>query len=94
MAINKLTKLISKLHKKTGKKVVLLIDGYDKPILDVITDKKQALSNRKYLRDFYGTFKANEEYIHFIFITGISLMSKMNLFSNMNNLVDISMLSE
>ena len=92
--INKFKKLLSKLHRKTGKKVVVLIDEYDKPILDVITDKKQALSNRKYLRYFYGTFKSNEEYIHFIFITGISLMSKINLFSSMNNLVDISMLSE
>ena len=92
--INKFKKLLSKLHRKTGKKVVVLIDEYDKPILDVITDKKRALSNRKYLRYFYGTFKANEEYIHFIFITGISLMSKINLFSSMNNLVDISILSE
>ena len=92
--INKFTKLIFELYIKTGKKVVILIDEYDKPILDVITDKKQALDNREYLRDFYGTFKANEEYIHFIFITGISLMSKMNLFSSMNNLDDISMLSE
>ena len=92
--INKFKKLLSKLHRKTGKKVVVLIDEYDKPILDVITDKDQALENRKYLRYFYGTFKANEEYIHFIFITGISLMSKMNLFSSMNNLDDISMLSE
>ena len=94
MAINKLTKLILKLRKKTGKKVVILIDEYDKPILDVITHKKQALSNRDYLRDFYGTFKANEEYIHFIFITGISLMSKINLFSSMNNLRDISLKPE
>ena len=92
--INKFTKLIFELYIKTGKKVVILIDEYDKPILDVITDKKQAFDNRKYLRYFYGTFKANEEYIHFIFITGISLMSKMNLFSSMNNLDDISMLSE
>ena len=92
--VNKFTKIIFELYIKTGKKVVILIDEYDKPILDVITDKKQALSNRDYLRDFYGTFKANEKYIHFIFITGISLMSKMNLFSSMNNLDDISMLSE
>ena len=92
--INKFTKLIFELYIKTGKKVVILVDEYDKPILDVITDKKQALSNREYLRYFYGTFKANEKYIHFIFITGISLMSKMNLFSSMNNLDDISMLSE
>ena len=94
MAINKLTKLILKLLKKTGKKVVLLIDEYDKPILDVITDKDQALDNRNYLRDFYGTFKSNEKYIHFIFITGISLMSKINLFSSMNNLRDISLKPE
>ena len=92
--INKFKKLLSKLHRKTGKKVVVLIDEYDKPILDVITDKDQALENRKYLRYFYGTFKSNEKHIHFIFITGISLMSKINLFSSMNNLVDISMLSE
>ena len=92
--INKFKKLLSKLHKKTGKKVVILIDEYDKPILDVITDKKQALSNRKYLRYFYGTFKSNEKHIHFIFITGISLMSKINLFSSMNNLRDISLKPE
>ena len=92
--INKFKKLLSKLHRKTGKKVVVLIDEYDKPILDVITDKDQALSNRKYLRYFYGAFKSNEKHIHFIFITGISLMSKMNLFSSMNNLKDISLKSE
>ena len=92
--INKFTKLIFELYIKTGKKVVILIDEYDKPILDVITDKDQAIDNREYLRDFYGTFKANEEYIHFIFITGISLMSKINLFSSMNNLRDISLKSE
>ena len=92
--VNKFTKLIFELYIKTGKKVVILIDEYDKPILDVITDKDQAISNREYLRDFYGTLKSNEEYIHFIFITGISLMSKINLFSSMNNLRDISLKSE
>ena len=92
--INKFTKLIFELYIKTGKKVVVLIDEYDKPILDVITDKDQAIDNREYLRDFYGTLKSNEEHIHFIFITGISLMSKMNLFSSMNNLKDITLKSE
>ena len=74
--------------------MVILIDEYHKPILDVITDKDKAISNRKYLRYFYGTFKANERHIHFIFMTGISLMSKMNLSSSMNNFLDISMFSE
>ena len=90
IGISKLTKLIFGLHWKTGKKVVLLIDEYDKPILDVITDKKKAIYNREYLIDLYGIFKAYEEHIHFIFFSGISLMSRRHLFDRIY-LKDISL---
>ena len=81
-------------HKKFAKDVVVLIDEYDNPILEVLNKVKQAQANRDCLRGIYGIIKSKQEQIHFAFITGISLFSKMNLFSRINNLDDISMLSE
>ena len=86
--------VISAAHKKFDKKVVILIDEYDNPILEVLDNVKKAQANRKCLRGIYGIIKGHEEHIQFVFITGISLFSKMNLFSRINNLEDISMLSE
>ena len=86
--------VISAAHKKFDKKVVILIDEYDNPILEVLNNVEKAKDSRDCLRGIYGTIKGEEEHIQFVFITGISLFSKMNLFSRINNLVDISMLSE
>ena len=83
--------LIHKAYQKYNKPVVILIDEYDKPILDNIEDPKRALENRDFLRSFYVMMKANDAYIKFAFLTGISKFSKANIFSGLNNLEDISL---
>ena len=70
--------------------VVVLIDEYDKPILDNLSDLKKADEMREVLRSFYTVLKSCDEYLRFVFITGISKFSKMGVFSAMNNLQDIS----
>ena len=86
-----LEELIIKLYKRNGP-VVILIDEYDKPILDNITNLQKANEMRGVLRSFYTTIKGCDNYLRFVFITGISKFSKTGVFSAMNNLVDISML--
>ncbi len=82
--------LIRGSYKKFGQKVVVLIDEYDRPILDFITDKERAKFNRDKLRTFYSLVKDLDEYIRFVFLTGVSKFSKLSLFSELNNLRDIS----
>ena len=72
-------------------KIVILIDEYDKPILDHITNIPIAKENRDVLKSFYEIIKANDESLRFVFITGITKFSQMNIFSGMNNLRDISL---
>ncbi|HNM03588.1 MAG TPA: AAA family ATPase, partial [Leptospiraceae bacterium] len=83
--------LIQNLHKKYSEKVVILIDEYDKPILDNITDKPLAREMRDGLRNIYSVMKGADAYIKFAFITGVSKFSKINLFSGLNNLQDITL---
>ncbi len=87
-----LEKLIFRLWRKTGRKIVVLIDEYDKPILDNIhkQDKSISLEARNILRDFYSALKVNDAYLRFVFITGVSKFSKLNLFSGLNNIEDIT----
>jgi len=82
--------LIKKSFQKYTCKVVILIDEYDKPILDHITDRETARVNRDRLKGFYSIIKDMDEYIRFVMITGVSKFSKMNLFSGLNNLRDIT----
>lgn len=82
--------LVKKSFQKFGQKVVILIDEYDKPILDHITNKKIARFNRDKLKGFYGIIKDLDEYIKLVVITGVSKFAKMNLFSGLNNLQDIT----
>ena len=84
-------KLIQKSYEKYQKPVVVLIDEYDKPILDNLENPQIALQNRDFLRSFYVMLKANDAYIKFAFLTGISKFSKSNIFSGLNNLTDISL---
>ena len=84
-----LRQLIRSIFKRRGS-VVVLIDEYDKPILDNLSDLKKADEMREVLRSFYTVLKSCDEYLRFIFITGISKFSKMGVFSAMNNLQDIS----
>ena len=81
--------LISKAHEQYGK-VVILVDEYDKPILDNITNKEMARQMRDRLKNLYSVIKDNDELIKFVFITGVSKFSKMTLFSGLNNLNDIT----
>ena len=88
------TELIGNIYKKYQQKVVILIDEYDKPILDNINDRALSLDARSVLKSFYSVIKDNDKYIKFVFITGVSKFSKMNLFSGLNNLMDITTMSD
>ena len=83
--------LIEKAYEKYHQKVVILIDEYDKPILDNIENIPEALIIRDGMRDFYTKIKENDEYLRFVFLTGVSKFSKVSLFSGLNNLEDISL---
>lgn len=82
--------LIIRLHYKTNKRIVLLIDEYDKPITDHISNLTQAQQNQEVLRDFYDLIENSTELLEFVFITGISKLARLSVFSVMNNLRDIS----
>jgi len=84
-------KLIIELNKKYNKRVVVLIDEYDKPILDLIEDKNQAEEARKILKEFYSVLKGLDRYIKFVLVTGVSKFAKVSLFSGLNQLKDISL---
>ncbi len=82
--------LIHGISEQTGKHVVILIDEYDKPILDALyTDSEE--QNRQELRSFYSPLKDCDKYIRFLFITGITKVSHINIFSGLNQLNDISL---
>ncbi len=83
--------LIRALHRQTGQRVVVLVDEYDKPILDAMEDRDVARANRDYLRGLYGVIKDSDAHVRFAFLTGISKFSKVNLFSQLNNLTDITL---
>ncbi len=82
--------LVYKSYKKFSKPVVILIDEYDKPILDNIEDKERAIEVRDELKNFYSVIKDSDAYVKFVFITGVSKFSKVSLFSGLNNLNDIT----
>ena len=83
--------LLEALHRQTGQRVVVLVDEYDKPILDALEEPEVARANRDYLRGLYGVIKDNDAHVRFTFLTGISKFSKVNLFSQLNNLTDITL---
>ncbi len=83
--------LITKAYKKFDSKVVVLIDEYDKPILDNIEKQEIAEELRDLLSNFYGVLKGLDENLRFVFLTGVSKFSKVNLFSKLNNLTDITL---
>ena len=83
--------LLEALHRQTGQRVAVLVDEYDKPILDMLEEPEVARANRDYLRGLYGVIKDNDAHVRFTFLTGISKFSKVNLFSQLNNLTDITL---
>ena len=88
---DRLQNLLHGLHRATGRQAVVLVDEYDKPILDVIDKPKLATENRDYLRGFYGIIKDSAEHVRFVFVTGVSMFSRVSLFSGLNNLMNISL---
>ena len=83
--------LLDKLHRKTGRRVVVLVDEYDKPVLDVLDKPDLAESNRDYLRAFYGIIKGAARDVRFVFVTGISRLTMASMFSGLNNLENITL---
>ncbi|MDR0725212.1 MAG: ATP-binding protein [Prevotellaceae bacterium] len=88
-AIDSFRKLIESLHSKTGKKTVILIDEYDKPITSHLFDT-DLNDIKKAIHDFYQVMKSSDNHIEFIFITGVSKFSGLSIFSALNNPVDIT----
>ena len=87
----RLEDLIVTLRRRSGRRVVLLVDEYDKPIIDALDTPAVAKANRDYLRKLYSVIKGCEEHIRFSFITGVSKFSKVSLFSSLNNLIDLTL---
>ncbi len=87
----RLQELILNLYDVTGQQVVVLVDEYDKPILDQLHNPQQAEANRQCLHGLYGILKDCADQLRFVLVTGISMYSKVSLFSGMNNLEDISL---
>ena len=86
--------IIDATNEKTGKQVVILIDEYDKPIVDNLGNDELADYYKSVLQGFYSVMKAKDGFIRFGFITGVSKIGKMSVFSGLNNLKDISMMPE
>ena len=84
-------RLMKVLHERSGQRVAVLVDEYDKPILDALDTPDIARANRDFLRGLYSTVKFADAHIRFTFITGVSKFSKVSLFSGLNNLTDITL---
>ena len=86
--------VINRAHKQTGLPVVILIDEYDKPLLATIDDEELQQQYRNILKAFYGVLKTMDNHIRFALLTGVSKFSHVSIFSDLNNLQDISMLDD
>ena len=82
--------IIQMLHRQAGQRVAVLVDEYDKPILDTLEVPDIARANRDFLRGLYATIKDCDAHVRFTFLTGVSKFSKVRLFSGLNNLTDIT----
>ena len=87
----RLRRLIAALHERTGRRVVVLVDEYDKPILDALETPEVARANRDFLRGLYSVVKSCDAHIRLSLLTGVSKFSKVSLFSGLNNLTDITL---
>ncbi len=90
-ANNRLTELIDTAYEKTGRQVVVLIDEYDAPMLDVAHEETQLNILRNIMRNFYSPLKYSEAKLRFVFLTGITKFSQVSIFSELNNITNISM---
>ena len=87
----RLDDLINAVYQKTGKQVVVLIDEYDAPLLDVAHEKERLDELRNTMRNFYSPLKGNESMLRFVFMTGITKFSQLSIFSELNNIKNVSM---
>ncbi len=83
--------VVKRAYEATGKQVVILVDEYDKPILSAINDEPLQEKFRRKLKSFYSVLKTQDRYIRFAFITGVSKFSHLSIFSDLNNLKDITL---
>ena len=88
---NRFNDLIEVVYRKTGKQVVVLIDEYDAPLLDVAHEKEKLDELRNLMRNFYSPLKGNESMLRFVFLTGITKFSQLSIFSELNNIKNVSM---
>lgn len=88
---NRVANLIGTVHKNTGKEVVVLIDEYDAPLLDVVHEEENMEELRNVMRNFYSPLKKYEPMLRFVFLTGITKFSQLSIFSELNNISNISM---
>ena len=90
-ANNRLIELITTAYKKSGKQVVVLIDEYDAPMLDVVHERESLDVLRNIMRNFYSPLKMCEPMLRFVFLTGITKFSQVSIFSELNNIKNVSM---
>ena len=90
-APRRLAFLLEALHGRSGQPAAVLIDEYDKPILDALETPALARAHRDYLRGFYATIKDSDVHVRFSFLTGVSKFSTVSLFSGLNNLIDVTL---
>ena len=87
----RLTELITIVYRQTGKQAVVLTDEYDAPLLDVVHEDENLPALRNIMRNFYSPLKACDPYLRFVFLTGITKFSQLSIFSELNNIQNISM---
>ena len=90
----RLKDLVKKAYEQTGEKVVVIIDEYDAPLLDVVHEKENLQLLRRIMQNFYSPLKMLDPYLEFCFITGITKFSQLSIFSELNNLDNISMFDQ
>ena len=90
----RLKDLVKEAYKQTGNKVVIIIDEYDAPLLDVVHEKENLKPLRLIMQNFYSPIKMLDPYLEFTFITGITKFSQLSIFSELNNLDNISMFDQ
>ena len=86
--------LVTRSFEQTGERAVIIIDEYDAPLLDVMNDKTRLEPLRYIMRNFYSPIKSLDPYLRFVFITGINKFAQLSIFSELNNLQNISMMPE
>lgn len=91
---DRFNRLIQAVRERTGKQVIILIDEYEKPVTDLIDDPKLMDEHREILRGFYSVIKGLDAHLKFVFLTGVTKLGQMSIFSGLNNILDISLLDE